>query len=69
VVAHEAHKNAGWGAEVASQVVEGAFKYLDAAPIRLGAKACPLPFNLALETAVVPSVKDIIDAAKAVCYK
>lgn len=69
VVAHEAHKTAGWGAELASQVVEGAFKYLDAAPIRLGAKACPLPFNLALESAVVPSVKDIIDAAKAVCYK
>lgn len=69
VVAHEAHKTAGWGAELASQVVEGAFKYLDAAPIRLGSKACPLPFNLALESAVVPSVKDIIDAAKAVCYK
>jgi len=69
VVAHEAHKTAGWGAELASQVVEGAFKYLDAAPIRLGSKACPLPFNLVLESAVVPSVKDIIDAAKAVCYK
>jgi len=69
VIAHEAHKTAGWGAEVAAEVTERAFKYLDAAPIRLGAKACPLPFNLALETAVVPSVKEIIDAAKAVCYR
>lgn len=68
VVAHEAHRNAGWGGEVASQVTESAFCYLDAAPVRLGAKACPLPFNPALESAVVPSVKDIVDAAKAVCY-
>jgi len=69
VVVHEAHRNAGWGAEVASQVTESAFRYLDAVPIRLGAKACPLPFNAVLESAVVPSVKDIIDAAKAVCYR
>lgn len=69
VVVHEAHRNCGWGAEVASQVTEAAFRYLDAAPVRLGAKACPLPFNLALETAVVPSVKDIVDAARAVCYR
>ena len=69
VVVHEAHRNCGWGAEVASQVTEAAFRYLDAAPVRRGAKACPLPFNLALETAVVPSVKDIVDAARAVCYR
>jgi pyruvate dehydrogenase E1 component beta subunit len=69
VIVHEAHRNAGWGAEIAAQVTESAFRYLDAPPVRLGAKACPLPFNLALETAVVPSVKEIIDAAKAVCYR
>ncbi len=68
VVVHEAHRNAGWGAEVAAQVAEDSFKYLDAAPLRLGAKACPLPFNLNLENAVVPSVQDIIAAARAVCY-
>jgi len=69
VIAHEAHKVAGWGAEVASQVTEKAFGYLDAAPTRLGTAACPLPFNLGLETAAVPGVKDIIQAAKAVCYR
>ena len=69
VVVHEAHRNAGWGAEIAAEVTERAFKYLDAAPVRLGAKACPLPFNLELESAVVPGVKDIIEAARAVCYR
>lgn len=69
VIAHEAHKNAGWGAEVAAQVTEKAFSYLDAPPARLGTAACPLPFSLALETAAVPGVEDIIAAAKSVCYK
>lgn len=69
VIVHEAHKSAGWGAEVACQVGEAAFKYLDAAPIRLGTKACPLPFNLGLENAATPQISDIISAAKAVCYK
>lgn len=69
VVVHEAHRNAGWGAEVAAQVTQEAFPYLDAAPVRLGAAACPLPFNLNLENAATPQVADIVKAAKAVLYK
>ncbi len=69
VIVHEAHKVAGWGAEVESTIVENAFSYLDAAPVRLGAKACPLPFNLKLEEATVPSVKDIIDGVHRTMYR
>ncbi len=69
VVVHEAHRTAGWGAEVAAMVTEEAFRYLDAAPVRLGAAACPLPFNVDLENAATPQVADIIAAAKSVCYK
>ena len=68
-VIHEAHRNAGWGAEVASQVVEGAFPYLDAPPARLGTKQCPLPFNLGLENAATPQAEDIVAAAKALLYR
>ena len=64
VVAHEAHKNNGWGAQVITEVTNRAFKYLDAAPEHLGAKACPLPFNIGLENAVVPQVADIVAAVK-----
>jgi pyruvate dehydrogenase E1 component beta subunit len=64
VTVHEAHKNMGWGTEVVAQVIEGAFKYLDAPPIRLGAKMCSLPFNIGLENAVVPQVADIVAAVK-----
>lgn len=69
VVVHEAHRTCGWGAEVASEVTEKAFKYLDAPPLRLGAKQCPLPFNLALENAATPQVEDIVRAAKATMYR
>lgn len=69
VIAHEAHKTAGWGGEVASEISARAFKYLDAAPVRLGTKQCPLPFNVGLETAATPQVADIVAACKAVLYK
>ncbi len=69
VVVHEAHRTAGWGAEVAAMVTEEAFRYLDAPPLRLGAAACPLPFNVDLENAATPQVADIVAAARAVCYR
>lgn len=69
VVVHEAHRSCGWGAEVAAMVTEEAFRYLDAPPLRLGALACPLPFNLNLENAATPQVADIVQAAKRVCYR
>ncbi len=68
VCVHEAHLTGGMGAEIASLVQEKAFRYLDAPIERLGAKACPLPFNLRLENAVIPQVDDIIRAAKKTCY-
>ncbi len=64
VVVHEAHRTCGIGAELAAQIYELAFPYLDAPIERLGAKACPLPFNLGLENAVVPQPEDIDRAIK-----
>lgn len=69
VVVHEAHKTCGIGAELASQIYESAFRYLDAPIERLGAKQCPLPFNLGLENAVVPQEKDIYEAVKRTLYR
>jgi pyruvate dehydrogenase E1 component beta subunit len=68
VIVHEAHRTGGIGAEIASQITEAAFKYLDSPVLRLGAKACPLPFNLALENAVVPQEQDIYEAIKKALY-
>ena len=69
VIAHEAHRTCGIGAEIASSVYEGAFPWLDAPIERLGAKQCPLPFNLGLENAVVPQTKDIIEAARRTLHR
>ena len=69
VIVHEAHRTAGWGAEIAALVTEEAFQYLDAPPERLGAKACPLPFNLGLESAATPQVEEIVTAARRACYR
>ena len=69
VTVHEAHRTAGWGAEIAAEVTERAFPYLDHAPIRLGTKQCPLPFALILENAATPQVKEIVEAAKATMYR
>ncbi|MCR4752518.1 MAG: alpha-ketoacid dehydrogenase subunit beta [Eubacterium sp.] len=69
VTVHEAHRTAGWGAEVAAEITERAFPYLDHAPIRLGTKQCPLPFALNLENEATPQIKEIVQAAKATMYK
>lgn len=69
VVVHEAHRTCGIGAEIAATIMDNAFMYLDAPVVRLGAKACPLPFNLGLENAVVPQTEDIVNAVKRTLYK
>ncbi len=69
ITVHEAHKYQGPGAEIAAEVTQRAFKYLDAPPERLGAKYCTLPFNLGLENAVVPQVDEIVEAVKKSLYK
>ena len=69
VIVHEAHRTAGWGAEVAAEVSERAFRYLDAPVVRLGTKACPLPFSIPLENAATPQIPEIAAAAKRVLYR
>lgn len=69
VIVHEAHRTCGFGAEISATIMEEAFKYLDAPVVRLGAKQCPLPFNLTLENEVVPQEENIINAVKKVLYK
>ena len=68
VVVHEAHRTCGVGAEIAAQIMDNAFEYLDAPVMRLGAKQCPLPFNLGLENAVVPQPEDIYQAVRRTLY-
>jgi pyruvate dehydrogenase E1 component beta subunit len=54
VVAHEAVRFGGFGAEVAAQIQEYAFDYLDAPVGRVAAPYSPVPFTPALEQHYVP---------------
>lgn len=64
VVAHEAVKTAGAGAEIAAMVAEEALDYLDAPIKRVGAPFCPVPFSPPLEQAYIPNEDDIVAAVK-----
>jgi pyruvate/2-oxoglutarate/acetoin dehydrogenase E1 component len=54
LVVHEAVTFGGIGAEIAAQIQEEAFDYLDAPVLRLGAPFSPVPFSPVLERAYIP---------------
>jgi len=58
----------GMGAEIAVQIMEQAFDYLDAPVARVSAKDVPLPYAANLEKLALPSAKDVVKAVKTVCY-
>ncbi len=60
---------AGIGAELAMQVMEQAFDYLDAPVMRVTGKDVPMPYAANLEALALPQAQDITEAGKAVCYR
>ena len=60
LVVHEAVTFGGIGAEVAAQIQEEAFDYLDAPVLRLGAPFAPVPFSPVLERAYIPDANRIV---------
>lgn len=63
LIVHEACKNAGFGAEIAAQISETLFTYLDAPIVRVAAQDAPVPYNSALEKEILPSLEQIKQAA------
>jgi pyruvate dehydrogenase E1 component beta subunit len=60
---------AGIGSEIAAQVMEHAFDWLDAPLQRVAGKDVPLPYAANLEQLAIPQVADIVAAAKGVTYR
>jgi pyruvate dehydrogenase E1 component beta subunit len=69
VVVEEGWQQSGVGAEIAARVVEHAFDYLDAPVLRVSGKDVPMPYAANLEKLALPSVAEVVDAAKSVCYR
>jgi pyruvate/2-oxoglutarate/acetoin dehydrogenase E1 component len=64
VVAHEAHKNCGVGAEIVARIMEQAFDELDAPIARVAALDVPVPYSQPLEQKVLPDAGDIVAAVR-----
>jgi len=60
---------AGIGSEIAAQMMEQAFDWLDAPVARVCGKDVPLPYAANLERLALPQVEDVVAAAKAVSYR
>ncbi|MEX0753139.1 MAG: pyruvate dehydrogenase complex E1 component subunit beta [Xanthobacteraceae bacterium] len=69
VVVEEGWAQSGVGAEIAARIMQHAFDYLDAPVLRVSQKDVPLPYAANLEKLALPSVAEVIEAAKAVCYR
>lgn len=67
VTCEEGFPFAGIGAEIAMQVMEQAFDWLDAPIARVTGKDVPMPYAANLEALALPQVDDIIATAKATC--
>ena len=64
VVAHAANRMAGFGAEIAADLGQTAFEYLDAPIARVGGLDVPVPFSPPLEDAYRPGAEDIKAAVR-----
>ena len=69
VTVEEGWKQSGVGAEIAARVMEDAFDYLDAPVTRVSGKDVPMPYAANLEKLALPSVAEVVEATKAVCYR
>jgi pyruvate dehydrogenase E1 component beta subunit len=65
VVAHEAVRHGGFGAEIAAQAQLAAFDFLDAPIERVGAPFAPVPFSPPLEDAYLPDREAVYAASRA----
>lgn len=64
LIAHEATRSCGAGAEVAALIGEEAFEDLDAPVRRLTTPDVPIPFSPPLEQAVLPQLDDMKEACR-----
>ena len=64
LIVDEAYQSFGVSAEIAAQITEGAFDYLDEPERRLGAADVPVPFAPSLEDLTIPDAGKIVDVIR-----
>ncbi|WP_026623335.1 pyruvate dehydrogenase E1 component beta subunit [Ensifer sp. WSM1721] len=69
VTVEEGYPQSSVGTEIATRVMQQAFDYLDAPVLTIAGKDVPMPYAANLEKLALPSVSEVVNAVKAVCYK
>ncbi len=69
VTVEEGYPQNSVGTEIATRVMQQAFDYLDAPVLTIAGKDVPMPYAANLEKLALPSVDEVVQAVKAVCYK
>ena len=64
VIVDEGYQSYGITAELAAVIAEGAFDYLDAPIVRLGATDVPVPFSPSLEFETIPNEEKVTAAVR-----
>jgi pyruvate dehydrogenase E1 component beta subunit len=64
VTVEEGWPYAGIGSEIAMQVIEHAFDWLDAPPVRVAGLDVPLPYAANLEKLALPQPGWVVDAVR-----
>jgi pyruvate dehydrogenase E1 component beta subunit len=57
------------GSEICARIAIEAFDYLDAPPTKVSGADVPMPYAANLEKLALPNATQVIEAAKAVCYR
>jgi pyruvate dehydrogenase E1 component beta subunit len=69
VTVEEAWPVCSVGSEICAQVAIQAFDYLDAPPAKVTGADVPMPYAANLERLALPNSAQVVEAAKAVCYR
>jgi pyruvate dehydrogenase E1 component beta subunit len=69
VAVEEGWPQCGMSSEIAMSIQLEAFDYLDAPILRVTGKNVPMPYAANLEKLALPSVAEVISAAKSVLYR
>ncbi len=69
VTVEEGWGQSGVGAEISARLMEQGFDYLDAPVVRVSGRDVPMPYAANLEKLALPTVGDVVEAAKAVTYR
>jgi len=65
VVANEAPRTGGLGAELSARIGEECFSYLKGPVVRVDGLDAPIPFSVPLESIILPDRNDILEAIRA----